>query len=122
MNDAQPSKSVVHPGQQERPPVGRVGTMIRMCRVSKKQSLRETARDIGIDYSTMSRLERCEIVPNVRNFLKLVEWLELSPEGAMAVARSLVREVDGRPLATPSAGVVATRLRNIGREIGALHD
>lgn len=75
-----------------RPISGRIGGMIRMKRLADNLSVREAAKVTGIDYSTISRLECGKTIPNLRNFLRLVEWLGLSNEGAMAVARTLVRE------------------------------
>ena len=45
-----------------------------------KRGLRETAKEIGnISASTLSRIEQ-ENLPDVETFIKLCDWLEVSPE------------------------------------------
>ena len=58
--------------------VKKLGEMIKSKRNST--GLRETAKEIGnISASTLSRIEQGNL-PDVETFLKLCDWLEVSPD------------------------------------------
>jgi len=58
--------------------VDKLGEMIKSKRGNK--GLRETAVEIGeVSASTLSRIEQGKL-PDVETFLKLCDWLEVSPE------------------------------------------
>ncbi len=56
----------------------KLGEMVKSKRNSK--GLRETASEIGdISASTLSRIEKGKL-PDVETFIKLCDWLEVSPD------------------------------------------
>lgn len=56
--------------------IARLGRVLRARRRSLKLSLRELAQQTGVSLNTLSRVERGH-VPDLRNFQKIIDWLEL---------------------------------------------
>ena len=48
-------------------------------RVVSKQNLRQAAKDIGISFAQLNRIESQKCVPGVDTFLRLCEWINVTP-------------------------------------------
>lgn len=56
-----------------------LATLLRARRREKHLSLRDLSDEIGVSLNTLSRVERGH-VPDRKNFLRIVEWLEVPAE------------------------------------------
>ena len=72
-----------------RRPLESLGVLVRKNR--GKQTLRETAKDIGISAATLLRVEGGRI-PDVVTFGRICSWLEIDPAEFLGSARSASTE------------------------------
>jgi transcriptional regulator with XRE-family HTH domain len=61
------------------PEIANLGAILRAHRREKHLSLRDLSDLIGVPPNTLSRVERGD-VPDLKNFRRIVEWLELPAE------------------------------------------
>jgi transcriptional regulator with XRE-family HTH domain len=60
-------------------PLSQLGVRLKARRREKRLSLRDLADQTGVSFNTLSRVERGH-VPDLKNFQRIVDWLELPPE------------------------------------------
>lgn len=94
--------------QQE---IGQLGAMLRARRRARHLSLRDLAAEIGVSFNTLSRVERGH-VPDIKNFQRIVEWLEMPTEAFLDPA--------AETLSTPE--VILRHLRSDPRLTGRAVD
>jgi transcriptional regulator with XRE-family HTH domain len=63
-----------------------LGAILRARRREKHLSLRDLGAEIDVSVNTLSRVERGH-VPDLRNFLRIVDWLEVPAERFLESAR-----------------------------------
>ncbi|HTU38268.1 MAG TPA: helix-turn-helix transcriptional regulator [Acidimicrobiales bacterium] len=67
------------------PEIANLGPILRARRREKHLSLRDLSDLIGVPSNTLSRVERGD-VPDLKNFRRIVEWLELPAERFLEAA------------------------------------
>ncbi|MCA9794002.1 MAG: helix-turn-helix transcriptional regulator [Candidatus Eremiobacteraeota bacterium] len=72
------------------PPPTRLAQAIRRCREGRPQ--RDVAPDIGINRSTLARIERGTHQPSAATALKLAPWLGWTVEQVLRAAQEPARE------------------------------
>jgi transcriptional regulator with XRE-family HTH domain len=60
-------------------PLSQLGVLLKERRREKRLSLRDLADETGVSFNTLSRVERGH-VPDLANFRRIVDWLEVPPE------------------------------------------
>ena len=60
-------------------PLSQLGARLKARRRAKRLSLRDLADQTGVSFNTLSRVERGH-VPDLKNFQRIVDWLEIPPE------------------------------------------
>jgi len=60
-------------------PLSQLGVRLKARRREKRLSLRDLADQTGVSFNTLSRVERGH-VPDLKNFRRIVDWLEIPPE------------------------------------------
>jgi transcriptional regulator with XRE-family HTH domain len=65
--------------RRHEPEIANLGAILRARRREKRLSLRDLSDLIGVPPNTLSRVERGD-VPDLKNFRRIVEWLELPAE------------------------------------------
>lgn len=60
-------------------PISQLGVRLKARRREKRLSLRDLADQTGVSFNTLSRVERGH-VPDLKNFQRIVDWLEIPPE------------------------------------------
>ena len=61
------------------PDISNLGAILKARRREKRLSLRDLADQTGVSLNTLSRVERGH-VPDLKNFQRIVDWLELPAE------------------------------------------
>src|SRR6266545_1961337 len=61
------------------PDISNLGAILKARRRAKRLSLRDLAAETGVSLNTLSRVERGH-VPDLKNFQRIVDWLELPAE------------------------------------------
>jgi transcriptional regulator with XRE-family HTH domain len=59
--------------------ISQLGAVLKARRRAKRLSLRDLSAEIGVSLNTLSRVERGH-VPDLRNFQRIVDWLDLPAE------------------------------------------
>lgn len=61
------------------PGTTKLGAALKARRRAKRLTLRDLSDEIGVSFNTLSRVERGH-VPDLRNFQRIVDWLEMPAE------------------------------------------
>jgi transcriptional regulator with XRE-family HTH domain len=67
------------------PDSAKLGATLRSKRRAKRLTLRALSDEIGVSFNALSRVERGH-VPDLKNFNRIVQWLELPSEHFLAPA------------------------------------
>lgn len=60
-------------------PISQLGVRLKARRRERRLSLRDLADETGVSFNTLSRVERGH-VPDLKNFRRIVDWLDIPPE------------------------------------------
>ena len=98
----------------------RLSAMLRTRRREQRLSLRDLAAEIDVSLNTLSRVERGH-VPDLRNFQRIVDWLDVPAESVLVSEADLVvtPEVIARHLRSDRllSAEAATRIAKIVEEM-----
>jgi len=91
-----------------------LGAVLKARRRAKRLSLRDLSAQIGVSLNTLSRVERGH-VPDLKNFRRIVDWLELpaetfldQPTAAVTTTEIIVRHLRSDPrLSGPAVNEIA---------------
>jgi transcriptional regulator with XRE-family HTH domain len=76
-------------------PLEQLGVRLKARRREMRLSLRDLADQTGVSFNTLSRVERGH-VPDLKNFSRIVDWLEIPPE-------TFFDPTEEKPRSTPQA-------------------
>jgi transcriptional regulator with XRE-family HTH domain len=113
------------------PPITSLGEVLKARRRAKRLSLRDLADQTGVSSNALSRVERGH-VPDLKNFQRIIDWLEMPAEAFLEVERSTPRAIArhlqwDRRLSSDSAGKITALVEEmynklaLGEEPVAVH-
>lgn len=79
----------------------KLAAALKARRRAKRLTLRDLSAEIGVSFNTLSRVERGQI-PDLKNFQRIVDWLEMPAEAFTASEALPTTEVIARHLRSDS--------------------
>jgi transcriptional regulator with XRE-family HTH domain len=73
-------------------PIANLAAILKARRREKRLSLRDLADQTGVSFNALSRVERGHI-PDLKNFQKIVDWLEMPAEAFLESEQSTPRAI-----------------------------
>lgn len=100
------------------PAGSKLGATLKARRRAKRMTLRDLSAEIGVSYNTLSRVERGHI-PDLKNFQRIVDWLEMPAEAFTHAADVPTTEVIARHLRSDNrlTEEAATKIASVVEEM-----